>query len=285
MTTGLTTIDGILTKLLAELVKYVPQVLLFVAVLFFGWIASAILRRTVVWAVRATGLEAAAEKAGISKLLYKVGLRKGFAAVMGKVVGWAVLLLTLAAAAEVAGLEGVTRALVVVVGYLPRILVAAAIVLLGVSLGQFVERIVRSYGSDRGGLEAPQIVGRVVYYAVVTVAVVLAAAQAGIETALVDRLVTLGMALSLGAVAVSFALASRTAMGNVIAARYLAKIAPVGSQLAVDGQKGTVERYEGTCVVLRTGPREVVAVPCSRLFDGGVRVSQAGPPSGGASAA
>ena len=36
MTTGSTTIDSILSNLLTELVKYVPQVLLFVAVLFFG---------------------------------------------------------------------------------------------------------------------------------------------------------------------------------------------------------------------------------------------------------
>ncbi len=277
MTTGSTTIDSILSNLLTELVKYVPQVLLFVAVLFFGWIASVILRRLVAWAVRATGLEAVAEKAGVSRLLYKVGLRRGFAAAMGRIVGWAVLLLTLAAAAEVAGLEGVTQALVVVVGYLPRLLVAAAILLLGVTLGQVVERVVRSYGSDRGGLDAPQIVGRAAYYAVVTVAVVLAAAQAGIETTLVDRLVTLGAALGVGAVAVSFALASRTAMGNVIAGRYLTRIAPVGSELRVDGHAGTVLRYEGTCVVLRTGPREVVAIPCSRLFEGGVRVSHPGP--------
>ncbi len=112
-----------------------PTAALVVAVLVGGLVASQLMARLVAWLVRRLGLETAAEKLGLTTVLYAAGLRAGVAHLAGRVTLFGGALITLLVAADVAGIQGVAAGLGGLVAYLPRLIIAALVFTLGVVNG------------------------------------------------------------------------------------------------------------------------------------------------------
>ena len=88
-----------------------PTILVLGATRLVGYIASRLLRGLVRRLTDKLGLEVLAEKIGLVRLLYAVGIRQGVASVLGHAAYWAGLLLTGYIALMNLGIEGVNRAL------------------------------------------------------------------------------------------------------------------------------------------------------------------------------
>ncbi len=259
----------------SEFMKIWPQIALFLGVVIGGLILSAIARRLVRWAIDKSGLDGLAEKAGASRLLYAVGIRKGVAHLMGSLVWAAGLLITGAAAADILGLTVVGDGVAVVIGFVPRLVAAGVILVGGAALAGFLRRIATGVGRRRGDVEQPEVLGNLVYYAVMTLAAVVAADQAGIETELLETLLVTFASISGAAIALAFALGSRHSFHNLVAGHFMRRLARPGDSIRVDGIEGTVIRYFGVSVILRTADGEI-AVPCKRLLDQNIGLSRLG---------
>lgn len=259
-----------LQELWVAFVRHAPAILLFVAIVVAGILFSALARRLTRWAARKVGVDVAAERLGVAKLLYALGVRQGFAHVLGTAVWIGGLLLTLAAAAEFAGLSAVAGGVAVVISFMPRLMAAAVVMMVGASFAALVRNLLLSFARARADVEHPEGIAHVSYYLVLGITIIMAASQAGLDTDLLDRLLTLLVALGGGAVAFAFAAGSRPAFTNLIAGHYLARLAKPGERITVDGIDGVVERYAGTSVVIRTESGDSVAVACDRIYLGHV---------------
>lgn len=264
-----------LETLRQELIRIWPTAALFIGVILGGLIASAIARRLVRWAVDRSGLDGLAEKAGASRLLYAIGVRKGVAHLIGQIVWIAGLLVTAAAAADVLGLEAVADGAAVVIAFLPRLFAAGLVLMGGAGLAGILRRVAVGFGRRRGDVENPELLGSLAYYGVMTIAAVVAADQAGIETELIETLLVTFASIVAAAIALAFALGSRHSFHNVVAGHFMRRLARPGDTICVDGIEGTVIRYFGVSVILRTAEGEV-AVPCKRLLDNNIGLSRLG---------
>ncbi|MCA9644041.1 MAG: hypothetical protein KC492_25285, partial [Myxococcales bacterium] len=131
----------------AGLVAAAPTVFMAIGLSSVGLIVAFVMRRVSAWAVRRTGLEALGETAGVSRLLYAVGIREGgVARLVGQVVFYSVLLLTLSAVAEVLGLSGVATLISALMQYLPRLLTALLVLVAGVWIAGFLQKLVVGFG-------------------------------------------------------------------------------------------------------------------------------------------
>ncbi|MEZ4383809.1 MAG: mechanosensitive ion channel [Nannocystaceae bacterium] len=264
-----------LETLRQELIRIWPTAALFIGVIIGGLIASAIARRVVRWAIDRSGLDGLAERAGASRLLYAIGVRKGVAHLVGQIVWIAGLLITAAAAADVLGLEAVSDGAAVIIAFLPRLFAAGLVLLGGAGLAGILRRVAVGFGSRRGDVENPELLGTLAYYGVMTIAAVVAADQAGIETALIETLLVTFASISAAAIALAFALGSRHSFHNVVAGHFMRRLARPGDTIRVGAIEGTVIRYFGVSVILRTADGEV-AVPCKRLLDEEIGLSRLG---------
>lgn len=261
--------------LVEQLIEYGPKIALFVGIVIGGLIASAVARRLARWLVEKVGLDALAEKAGAAKLLYAVGIRKGIPHVVGSLVWICGLLLTGAALAEMLGLSGVADGVAAIVGFLPRLAAAAVIVVAGGALAGLLRRIATGFGKNREDVEQPEVLGNLAYYGVMTITVIVAADQAGLETELLKSLFTTLIAIGATAIALAFALGSRGSFHNLVAGHFFKRMARPGDRVRVGDVEGVIVRYFGVSVVLKTDNGEV-AVPCDRILEHNVELSRLG---------
>ncbi len=261
-----------------QLVGLAPTAALFVGVLLGGLVGASVLRRIAVWAAEKSGLDGLAERAGAARVLYAVGIKRSVAHVLGTTVWLAALLITLAAAAEILGLSAVTTAVSGVVVFLPRLVAAAGLVVAGAALASLLRSVVRRVSKRDDEVDSPPAIASLVYYVVVTVSVLVAADQAGLETGLVDDLVTASLAIGLAGVALAFALGSRDAFRNLVAGHYLRRLIHTGDEVEIEGHRGVVVRFSPVAVVLRTERGQRI-VPTRSLLDGTIEiVASAGVP-------
>ncbi len=259
----------------AKFMEIWPTASLFLAVLIGGIIVSAILRRVVRFAVDKSGLDGLAEKAGAARLLYAVGIRKGVSHLMGQLVWYMGLLITAAAAADVLNLTIVGDGVAAIVSFLPRLLAAVFILGGGAALAGLLRKLATGVGRSRGDVEQPEVLGNLAYYGVMTLAAVVAAGQAGIETNLIETLLVTLASITCAAIALAFALGSRHSFHNLVAGQFMRRLARPGDSIKIAGVEGTVLRYFGVSVILRTAEGEV-AVPCKRFLDENIGLRRLG---------
>ncbi|MFY0539823.1 hypothetical protein [Nannocystis pusilla] len=240
-----------------------------------GLVASAIASRMTRWAIEKSGLDALAERAGAARLLYAIGVRKGVAHLVGGLVWAAGLLATGAAAADILGLEALSAGAAALIAFLPRLAAAGLVLCVGAGVAGVVRRAAIGFGQRRGDVDRPELLGNLAYYGVMTVAVIVAGDQAGLETSLIETLLIVLAAITAAAIALAFALGSRHSFHNLVAGHFLSRLARPGDTIRVGDVEGVVIRYFGVCVVLKTAEGEV-AVPCKVLLDHNIGLSRLG---------
>lgn len=245
--------------------RYAPTVGFVVAIAVVGLVASMVARRIVTALVRRSGLEAFAERAGISKTLYAVGVKSGIASALGTLTYTAGLLITFSAASDVLGLTVVSTLATKFLGYLPRLLSAAAI-LIGTGVGASVVRaFVDRMTQKRSDVDSPKAASKLAHAIIWVIGFVLAAEQTGVEIAFLTTLLQVAVAvLGLG-FAIAFGLGFYTVFRNMAARHYYRPLLQVGDVVKIGEDEGTVLRFGPTALVLRTAEGDRI-VPCERFL-------------------
>ena len=254
-------------QLVKQIWSLAPMVASILFVLVAGLILSSLAGRSTRFLVRRVGLEALAERFGIAKLLYALGSQQGLAHLLGKLVWFAGLLITLSSAAELMGMPGIAELTTTLVTLLPRLILAAALAGVGFVLADLLRAAIRRSKRQDGGLDSPDLVAQVVYYAVLVLFLTLALEQAGVETGLINALVQITVAAGALSAGLAFAISSRTALENLIARFYYERMIRPGDRIRLGETEGTVVRYGAVAVVVRTKSGERLAIPCSKLIE------------------
>lgn len=257
-----------------------PKVAFVAAIVVVGFVASAILRRLVRAAVSRSGLEAMAESAGVSRLLYALGAKSGFASALGSLAFAAGVLCTLSAASDALGLTVVSNLTAVVLRFGPRLLASAGLLVGTFALASFVQGLVRHFAARRDDIESPDGAARIAYGFVVSVGAMLAAEQAGLEIRFLTTLLQIVVGLFGVAFALTFALGFHAVLRSMAAGHYYRPLLRVGDTVVIGADEGTVLRFAPTAVILGTAEGERI-IPNARLLHHTVivRNAPARPPS------
>jgi len=159
-----------------------------------------------------------------------------------------------------------------VLRFLPRLGVALVILWVGAVaaglLGQVAEASLRGVGVPRA-----RLLGRVVYWVVLGLAVLMAADQLGVETGVLQAALFLLLLTAGVTVAIAVGLGGRALAGNVIAGRYVDDRFTVGERIEVDDWKGTIVEVGLASVTISDAKGELVEIPHGYLLTRPVRRS------------
>src|SRR3989344_3215499 len=142
-------------------ISFLPSLVVAIIVLLIGWAIAAALGRVVAQIIRALKIDSLFEKLGLRRPIERAGMRLDVGHFVGQLVKWFLILVFLMAATDILGLEDVNGFLQVVLFYIPSIIVAAIILLLGVMFAEFVQRLVRA-SVDAAGLMSAGFLAAVV---------------------------------------------------------------------------------------------------------------------------
>ena len=247
---------------LGVLLDALPGLLSGLLVLLVGWLIARVLRWTTGRLLKRVGLDAAAEKAGLDRQLQRFGGLK-LSKLIGLVVYWAVLLVFLLAAADVMGLETVTRGVEGFLAYLPTLLSALAIFVIGLVIAEKVKQgmstLMSSVGIGGGKVVAQVLFGLVALFMTITELNV-----AGIDPTLITSNILLVIGGLLIAFGIAYGLAARGILTNILSSYYGRDRIKPGQRIRIGQDEGVVERIDSIAITLDTGDRKVM-LPCSVL--------------------
>lgn len=182
-------------------VNFVPNLVVAVVILIVGWLIGALLGRAVWQVFRSLKIDDALRRAGFESFLHRGGVRLDSGAFVGALVKWFVIVVFLVAALDVLGLAQVNFFLQeVVLGYLPRVLAAALVLLVGGVVGDVASRVVVT-AARTAGVASAHFAGAIAKWAIWVFAILVALSHLGIATAFSQTLFTgfvIAVSLALG---------------------------------------------------------------------------------------
>jgi Conserved TM helix len=180
----------------------IPRIIGFALVLIVGWVLSSLLARGVEALLHAVRFNDLARRSGFGDFVQKMGVRDDSSGVIASIVKWFVRLITLVVAFDTLGLPAVSNVLNQLLLWLPNLIVALVVLVIGGLAANALSRLVRGT-SAKAGFTNVDMLATVTRVAVWGFAIIVAITQLGIATTLINTLV-IGI---VGATALAFGLA------------------------------------------------------------------------------
>ena len=198
--------------LLLEIGAFLPRLAVALGILVVGWLLAKAFRFSVVKALRAVNFHVLTERAGIDGFLQQGGTDKDTTDMFGWIAYAMVILASLIIASNGLGLTQVTDLLGKVVFFLPRLLVALLVVILGSYFSRFIGGAVRGY-CKRLAISDGDLLARLAQYGVMSFVVLLAIDHLDIGGGLIQQtfLILLAGVVFAGALALGLGARERAA--------------------------------------------------------------------------
>lgn len=190
------------TDALRNFLGFLPQLVGAILVLVIGWIIAGLIAGLIQRVLERIGFERAAQSTGIASFVKRSGSDWTVSKVVAEIVKWFIRLIAIQAAASILGMEQISEIINDILRWLPNLVVALAIIVIGALIARFVAGVVRGATSEMG-FANPDLMASIAQYAIIVFAVIAAVDQLGIAETVVNTLFT-GLVI---AVAAAFAIA------------------------------------------------------------------------------
>ncbi|HQZ39937.1 MAG TPA: mechanosensitive ion channel [Vicinamibacterales bacterium] len=214
-------------------------------------------------------LDALLEQAGFDKALHRLGLRQSLNLVLPRMVYFLLLLLFARTTADAFGLVAISQAIASLFGYLPKVIAAVLLLLVGSAVSQVAGQMVRR-AAEESGIEFAGPLGSLTPGFILFVVAIMAIGQLEFDTDMV-RIVTVcvlsGFALAFG---LSIGMGTRDITRSVMAGFYARKVFSPGDRLEVRGQRGVLKAITTTQTLLEQDDH-VISMANSVFLDDAVR--------------
>jgi hypothetical protein len=261
-------VDGLteaVTTSLAQIVAFLPTVILAVMLLGLGYVLAKAVSVIVTRLLQLVGFDRLLSRTAMQTLLERSGTKQKISEILGMIGFWIIFLVFLIKASDTLSLTIVSDALTSIAYYIPKVGIAVLVLILGLIAANFVREVITMTCSS-AGITHGTMVAQAVYVAVLLLIVVTAIDALGIDTALLNNTIVILLAGLIGGAALSFGLGSRTAVANLIAAHYLGPVVRVGMTVKIGENQGTVVAVTPISVVLETREGRVI-VPASQFTE------------------
>ena len=200
-----------------QLADFLPAMLGAIAILFVGYLLARLASRALGAILRRTRFNAMFAKGGFHQGIDSAGHPFNPTRIVTNLVFWLVMFAVILVAANALGLDSLYNVFNELVGYIPSVIGAIVIIIVGIVLGSFVSGLILA---SAGGIEGGTTLARVGRGGVVILAIFMALQEIGIA----GDIVTVAFGILFGAIAlalaIAFGLGNRDLAGEVTRAWY-----------------------------------------------------------------
>lgn len=194
---------------------FVPTLVAVLVILIVGWLIANIIKAAVTRGLKLSKVDLLSDKSGFTNLLWKGEIKYSLSELVGQIVYWIIMLVVFITAINAFGLTETAKLLDQVVLYIPNVIAAVFILVLGLFLATVLETIVRTTAIN-AGLGASKALAKAVKIIVGIFVVVIALEQLGIATNVINTTITIVLA-SIGiALGISFGLGCKDIAGKFV---------------------------------------------------------------------
>lgn len=205
-------------EMLAKVASFIPTLIGALLILVFGYIIAKIIRDVVHQALKAIRFDSVADKAGISGVLSKGGIKMTASELLGVLVYWLVAIMVLVVTVNALGLTIASQLLERLFAYIPNVISAVFVMVLGMFLANFMADAVNATARNTS-VPNPDLLGKMSRWAIIIFAVSISLEELGIAPLLVGTT----FHILFGAICLALALAFGLG-GKDAAAKYLEEL-------------------------------------------------------------
>lgn len=200
---------------LSQISQFLVNLLLVIVILIIGWIVSKFIKTLVMKVLRAIKLDDISDRIELDQLLAKGGIKYSLSELIGVVCYWLVLLITIVVAVNAIGLTVAADLLNRVVLYVPNIIAAVFILIMGMFIATLLSNIVQTAATN-AGLAQGKLLSKIAEIAVTIFTVAIALEQLNIGAKIIELtiMILLG-SLGLG-IALAFGLGCKDIIGKYV---------------------------------------------------------------------
>lgn len=226
-----------------------PRLFIAIVVIFVGLALAKLIQRVLVATLNRVRFEKLLDQLGVSRAFRFVGIQKAPIPTIALITYYFLVILVVQTAFKTVGLDIVSEAIGSFFDYVPNLLAAAVVLLLGNAIGQFAGKAV-AQSSASSGVDYATLLGRIVTGAILIMAAVMALSQLEFNTVLIQIVAGVLLGGFILSFALSFGLGTRDITRNIVAGFYARKIFQPGDEIEIRGQRSVLRAITPVQTVL-----------------------------------
>jgi hypothetical protein len=190
-------------EVIAQAGKFVGKMVLMLVIILVGSIISKGIQSLITKVLKTIKVDDLADRIEIDAALAKGGIKSTLSELIGIVFYWLGLLITFVIAVNAVGLTATADLLSRVVLYVPNIIAATFILIMGLFVSTVMRNIVQTAAAN-AGISIAKTLANIAQGVILVFAVIITLDQLGINTRIVDNVITIVLAAIGLAAAISF---------------------------------------------------------------------------------
>lgn len=243
--------------------EFVPKLTGALFLLLLGWLIGKGLAKLVRKLLERMGVDKLAERLNRIELLSKSPIKVKPSAVTAKFLYYIVFFIFFMAAMDVLKITAVSELISGIFSYLPKLISALLVFIIGILLADFLKNIVQTACVSLN-IPAAALIGNFVFYFLFINVVMIALSQAGIATSFIEENLSILLIGIVAAFSIGYGYASRPLVSNILAAHYHRKRVKVGAMIEIDGVRGEIVEMDSSCLII-AAPEGRVIIPLNKL--------------------
>lgn len=260
-------------KAYEQVIGVAPAIVAMVAVIVIGYVVARFVGRAMTTLAEKIGLQNAADQSGLADSMHHMGLQRNVPAIIGNIVFWLLMCVFLMAGFNILGLQAVSDAMQEIVHYIPNLLVATVVVVVGLLIATFLRGVVAT-SADHVGLSYAEHLANGCYWVFAMLTFVAAFDRLGIKFELLQNLILIGAGSLAVGFGLAFGLGGRDVMAGILAGYYIRQRLHAGDHVSIGDMEGTVREVGPVATIIETEEDGLLnrrSVPNTKMLNEAVR--------------
>jgi small-conductance mechanosensitive channel len=227
----------VMESLITSVADFIPRLLTAIIIIVIGLLLAKLLEKLVRLSFDRLRLNDFLERVGVSQMLQKLGMRDTPGRILSRTIYFLLIILFTQSVTRAVGLQTIADAIGSFFAYLPNLVAAFLVLLLGMVVSQFLGRTV-SRSAAEAGVEIAPLLGRIVSSLIIFIVALMSISQLKVDTQIIRAVVLVILGGVAIAFALSFGLGTRDVTRNMVAGFYARKLFRSGEEVEIGGERG-----------------------------------------------
>jgi len=198
-----------------KIINLLPSLAGALVILLLGWLVAKILKAALIKLLVAVRFEKFSQRSGLPKFLSRGDIKHSLADILGTVFFWIVFLFFIDLAADVLKLSLIEDLINSIISFIPNLIAAILIIVIGVLLSSFFKGMVKAAASNYA-LAHREFLAKIVQYLIIFFTLAIALEQLGVATQILIGAVLIIIAAMAFGFALAFGLGSKDVAGKIV---------------------------------------------------------------------
>ncbi|GAB4052008.1 mechanosensitive ion channel family protein [Spirosoma litoris] len=250
-------------NLINQFVEFVPRIFGSMLILLIGIGVARLTAYIIQRVLGRVGFDKIGNRLNEISIIKQLKTEIKLSEIIAKVLYYYILLMFITAATETLGVAAITEMVSSLVNFIPKLVVAAIMLQVGVLLADTLRGAVVSV-CQSFNIASGRLLSMIVFVFFLVITIISALGQAGINTELLESSFNLIIGGVIFAFAIGYGIASRDLMANILSSFYTKNKYKEGQIIQIDDAKGEIIKMDNLSLTLRTGDTTTV-VPLQTL--------------------